>query len=272
MKSYLLRLSICLLCSGLYTASFAQKLNLNKGDKYKIITVMSSNLAMTRNGKQLDYKFKSSITKTLDVTSASEMGYNIEVTTNHITDTIASSDQKLAYSSDRVADPNSKIESGLSKLIGQKHLLNLDKSGKIVKVNDPEKANADSKIANSSSLYYRALVTGNFLNFGPSFKLPLSAKKGAVWTDSITNGQWKSNMTFTVDDVKETFTKITYRGTEVEPGINSNVNGAVIVDNATGVVLRRVIQIVTVSKVAVGDKSYLAARKKLISEICVKEK
>jgi hypothetical protein len=272
MKSYLLKLSMCLLCSVLYTVSFAQDLNLKKGDKYTIATLLSANMAIKRNDKQLNFSFKSAVTKSYHVTDANEMGYTIDVTTNHITDTIAAFDQKLAYSSDRAADPNSEIETGLSKMIGQTYLLSLDKSSKIVKVNDAEKAMADMKVAASAALYHKPLATGNFLNFGANFKLPAAAKKGTVWTDSATNGQLKLKTTYTIDEIQPTFTKILFRGTEIQAGINSNVNGALILENSTGVVLRRVLNIVTISKVTVGDKSFLAARKTLVSEICLKEK
>jgi hypothetical protein len=272
MNRYISILSMCLFCLSLCKVAHAQKLNVNKGSEYKIITMMSSTMAMKRGNKQLDFTSMSAVTKSYRVTEANDAGYKLAITTDKITDTITGFDQKLAYSSVRAADPNSAIETELSKMVGQTQTLSLDKAGKITQIDDMKKANKDAKIASATGLYHKSLVVGYALNFGANLKLPADAKKGTMWTDEASNGGKTSKTDFKVEEVKATTTRVSLIGNDKEPGISTAAIGELIIDNATGVVLHRIIKSTTVSNVGVGDKSYLTARKNLISEYCIKVK
>ncbi|MES2418977.1 MAG: DUF6263 family protein [Bacteroidota bacterium] len=272
MKIYISALSIFLLCTNIYTVASAQQLILNKGDEYKITTMLSSSMAMKRGDKQIDLTSMSSVTKSYQVTEASDNSYKLSITMNHIADTVNAFNQKLAYSSNRAADPNSAIETALSKMIGETHTVSLDKTGKITQVADAAKATANIQVAAISGLYNKALTVGNTLNFGAGFKLPTGAKKGTTWTETQTKGEAITNTTFTVEASTTTATSISFKSESRQPGINTNLNGLLVMDNTTGVILQRVVKTNSLSNEIVGDKTYAASRKSIISEICYKVK
>lgn len=273
MKKYISTLSIFLFCISLATAVNAQKLNLNKGDEYKVTTVMSTNMQMKRGDKQADYKYMSSITKAYNVTDANDNGYNLAITTKHIADTIDAFNQKLAYSTDRAADANSSIETALSKMVGETQTLSLDKSGKITQVGDMAKASLHAQVAGVAGVYNKSLVNGSFLNFGATFNLPTDAKKGTKWNETTTKGTSTEKTTYTVESVTATTTKVAVKSEQSMPGSNTNLNGILIVDNATGVVLQRIVKLNTLSNESTADgKKYMVSRLNTISEVITKVK
>jgi hypothetical protein len=272
MKKYISTLGISLFFAGLCTVANAQKLDLNKGDEYKITTNMSSSMAMKRGDKQLDFKSVSSITKAYNVTEADDNGYKLNITTTHIADTIDAFNQKLAYNTNRAADASSAIETALSKLIGETQTLSLDKSGKITEVGDLAKATNERQVAAMAGLYNKSLANGNTFNFGSSFKLPTGANVGTTWNENNSAGRSTSKTTFTVEFVSATNTRVGFKSEESQPGSATNMNGVLLMDNATGVILQRVIKMNTVSNEEVDGKTYVVSRKNTISEACVKVK
>lgn len=272
MKKNISTLSIFLFCTSIATVVNAQKLNLNKGDEYKVTTVMSSSTQMKRGDKQVDTKSMSSITKTYNVTEANDNGYKLAITTKHIADTIDAFNQKFAYSTDRAADASSSIEMALSKMVGETQTLSLDKSGKITQVGDMAKASANAEVATMAGVYNKSLENGNFLNFGAIFTLPANAKKGTKWDETITKGESIENITYAVESITATTTTISIKSEQKMPGSATSANGLILMDNATGVVLERVVKLNTFSNESVDGKSYLASRLNAISEVITKVK
>lgn len=272
MKKNITTLSTFLFCISVATAANAQKLNLNKGDEYKVTTVMSSSIQMKRGDKQIDSKSMSSITKAYNVTEANANGYNLAITTKHIADTIEAFNQKLAYSSNRAADASSSLETALSKMVGEVHTVSLDKSGKITQVGDPAKASANAQVAGMTGLYNKSLANGNFLNFGTAFSLPAGAKKGSKWNDTKTIGQSTEKTTYTVEATTATTTTVSFKTEQSMPCSNANLNGMLIMDNETGVVLQRIVKLNSLSNESVEGKSYSVNRLNTISEVTTKVK
>lgn len=272
MKKYISTLSICLFCASIATVVNAQKLNLNKGDEYKVTTVLSSSEQMKRGDKQIDSKSISSITKLYNVTDANDKGYKLAITTKHIADTIEAFNQKLAYSTDRAADANSSIETALSKMVGEVQTLSLDKTGKITQVGNMAKASENAGFAAEAKIYNKFLENGNFLNFGAIFTIPANAKRGTKWNETITKGESVENLTYAIEDITSATTTVSIKSEQKMPGAAITANGIILMDNATGVVLERVVKINTFSKESVDGKSYLASRLSTIAEITTKVK
>lgn len=270
MNKYISTLSFFLFCASITTMVNAQKLNLNKGDEYKVTTVMSSSSQMKRGEKQIDQQSMSSITKQYTVTDANDNGYKLAITTKHIADTIDAFNQKLAYSSDRAANASSSIETALSKMVGEVHTVSLDKSGKITQVGDM--ANANAEVAGNAGVYYKLLENGKFLNFGAIFILPANAKKGTKWNETITKGESTEKIAYLVESITATTTSVSFTVEQAMPGSATNANGLILMDNATGVVLERALKLNTFSKESQDGKSYLASRLRTIVEVTTKVK
>jgi hypothetical protein len=273
MRMKIKMLILALLGSGLGSVVNAQQLNLKKGDKYTVVTFMNTNMGAIRGDKQIDFQYRSSVTKSYTVTAASDQGYQLNITTENVTDTIDAFNQKLAFDSKRATDPNSEIETALSKMVGQTQTLSLDRDGRITKVGNKDMAVADENLSLENGIYAKSLKDGNTLNFGPDFKLPVAAKVGTQWTVATNEGDLVKNTKYTITEIAANFTKVTFTSKQTMPGMITNSNGAMLIDNTTGIVLQRIIKFHNVSNEVNGDdKNYQVARKGIINEICVKLK
>jgi hypothetical protein len=214
----------------------------------------------------------SSITKLYNVTDANDNGYNLAITTKHIADTIDAFNQKLAYSSDRAANASSSLETLLSKMVGEVHTVSLDKTGKITQVGDAAKASANAQVAGMTGLYNKSLTNGTTLNFGTTFSLPVGAKKGTKWNETTTKGQSTEKTSYLVESTTAATSKVSFKTEQSMPGSNTNLNGILILDNATGVVLQRIVKLNTLSNESTEGKTYSVSRKNTISEVITKVK
>lgn len=266
--SYVLGLSLLCLTFGLN----AQQLNLSQGQEYKITTALSTSSAMQRGDKSMMLSSISYVTNTYTVSEANAQGYKIKITTTHIADTINAFNQKLAYNTNAPADPKSEIETALKKLIGNSYTIGINKAGKITSVEDLQNIQAYALVAAAAGLYYKEIKVGNTLNFGAFFKLPEQAKVGYSWPEERNTDQAKAKITYTIEKVTAKQTQISYKTEESQQGVNTNVNGALLLDNETGVVMVRVVKANALSNEAIEGKIFMANRKRDIVESCVKIK
>lgn len=268
MKKYII--VFALFFCGFSIIATAQKLNLAKGDEYKITTLMSSTMAMKRGDKQLDFTFMSSLTNTVKVKEANANGYDLAITTTHIADTLDAFNQKLAYSSNRAANAGSAIETALSKMIGETQTVSLDQSGKITQVGNMAKAKSNAEMAAAVGLHYADLTIGNTINLGADFNLPAGATAGTTWNENKKVGDLSAKTAFKVETKDAKITKVSFKTEQSETGVNTISSGILFLDTTTGVVLQRVTAINSLSNESEDGKEYVASRKKMISEICEK--
>lgn len=272
MKIYISTIGLCLLLSGVSTIVNGQNLNLKKGDEYKITTVMSSSTSMKRGDKTLDIKSMSKITKTVGVAESTENGYNLNMTVTNIADTVDAFNQKLAYNTNRAADPASTIETELYNMVGGTQTLNLDKAGKIIQVGNVAKAASDAETAADAGVYFENLTVGNTIKLGADFKLPAGYAKGSTWKDNTKVGELTRNTTYKVEETTADFTKVSFTTEQKDTGFNININGALVMDNNTGVVVQRVLKTDSKSNESLDGKTFITATKRILSEVAEKVK
>lgn len=272
MKIYLFSIGFCLVLSGFAAVVNAQDLNLNKGDEYRITTVMSSSSAMKRGDKTLEMQSMSKLIKTYKVTEVTANGYNLAMSVTNVADTINAVGQKLAYNSNRAADPASAIETALSKMVGASTTLNLDKSGKVTQVDNIAKTKSNAEAASSAGVYYDNPTVGNILVLGANFKLPAGFAKGSTWKESTKVGDATVKTTYNVEETTATETKVAYMSEITQTGNNTNVSGALVLDNKSGIVVQRILKTDSKSNLSLDGKNFITAEKRIISEICEKVK
>lgn len=266
MKIYISTIGLCLLFGGVSTVVNAQDLNLNKGDEYKVTTVMSSSSSMKRGDKTLDFKSISKLTKSYTVTDATSNGYNLSMSVTNIADTIDAFNQKLAYNTNSAADPASTIETGLRNLVGATHTLNLDKSGKVTQVGNMEKAMSDAAVAANAGVYYDNFTIGKALKLGANFKLPAGAAKGTTWKDDTKVGGVSTKTSYKVEEISAKQTKVSFISEATQTGANTNTSGVMILDNNSGVVVQRVLKIDSKGNSSLDGKTFITATKRTLSE------
>lgn len=272
MKKYISTIGLCLLLGGVNTVVNAQNLNLNKGDEYKVTTLMSSSSSMKRGDKTLDVKSISKLTKSYMVTDATNSGYNLSMSVTNVADTIDGFNQKLAYNSNRAADPASAIETGLRNLVGTTHALNLDKSGKVTQVANADKAMSDAAVAGSAGVYFDNMAVGKTLKLGANFKLPAGASKGTTWKEENKASGVTTKTTYKVDETSAKQTKVSFTSESAQTGINTNTSGVMVLDNNSGVVVQRVLKIDSKGNSSLDGKTFITSTKRTLSESCEKVK
>lgn len=272
MKTYISTIGLCLLLIGVSTIANGQNLNLKKGDQYKITTVMSTSTSMKRGDKIIDIKSMSKITKSVGVAEATGNGYNLNMTVTNIADTIDAFNQKLAYNTNRAADPASTIETELYNMVGGTQTLNLDKTGKITQIGNMSKAASDAETAANAGVYFDNLTIGNTLKLGANFKLPAGYAKGTTWKDNTKVGELTKNTTYKVEETTADFTKVSFTTEQKDIGLNININGALVMDNNTGVVVQRILKTDSKSNESVEGKTFITATKIILSEVAEKVK
>jgi|GEM_PF-3223602 len=271
-KSIQAGFALLLISATAYAQSGKETLKLQNGDEYKKVTSMSSAVSMTQGSKKMDYTTRSTVTKSYQVTAADAQGYAITVTTKKVADTIENGGNKLQYSTDRPADTASAVERGLKQMTLLPAQVNVDKSGKITQLDEVTKKFFDADLYSYTGVYAKRLVTGNNFTLGANFSIPATAKKGSSWKESKKEGKAKIETTYTIKEVNDKQTTVTFVSAITEPGTNSNLNGLFVLENATGVIAQRIIKTNTVGKITKNGTEISAARKDVISEVCYKVK
>ena len=270
MKIYISTIGLCLTLCGISTVVNAQNLNLSKGDEYKITTVLSSSTSMKRGDKTLDTKSMSVLTKAYKVTEADGNGYNLSMSITNIADTIDSSNQKFAYNTNRAADPASTTETALRQMVGTIHTLNLDKSGKVTQVGNMAKVTSDANVASQAGVYFDNFEVGKTLKLGANFALPAGFAKGTTWKENTKFGDGTANTTYKVEETSANQTKVSFVTLAKQTGVNTNLSGAVILDNNSGVVVQRIIKTDSKANSSLEGKTFIVSEKKTLSEVAEK--
>jgi hypothetical protein len=235
------------------------------GEEFQREVMVRSNCVLQRGSQKLDVSSSSTMVRLYNVTNASALGASISISTAKLVDTIRAMDQSFIYSSAKAADPNSVIQIGLQSLARAKLQLGVDNKGLIIETKPPVKLN-DTLVSFSGIQpeYFQAGTTLPFLaNFPPGNAL----KKGYSWSATTP----KTQTTYTIYATTPRTTTITYKSSELEKNLNSRINGTMIIDNNTGLVLKRYSQAVSTGYEVVNGVVYTATRRTAITETCIKK-
>lgn len=252
----------------IYTAN-AQTLHpdtkFKKGDEFQRQIVIKSNCVLQRGGQTLNISTFSAVTKLYKVNETANKGASINVTINKIIDTVNALGHKVVYNSDNKPDPSSDIQMTLSQMIGKPAVIAVDETGKVL--------TAQKQLPGSDTqLWFVGIqpeyfAPGNNVEFMLDFPANSFLKKGYTWADNSAS----TSTTYTINSVTGRTTTITYTSTDLQGNLNSKTNGVLLIDNDSGVILKRSTQSVTTGYVVVKGVVYTAIRRTATSEICYKK-
>jgi hypothetical protein len=236
---------------------------LKKGDEYQRQILVRSNSLLQRGGQRLNLHTYSDVTKLYNINETNDRE-TVNITINKIVDTIDALGQKVVFDSDKRPDPDSYIQTSLLQLLGKTAQVSIDEYGKILSVQ--KRLPADDTLLSFTGIQNENLAKGNLLEFTTDLPPGPILKKGYNWKDSTANTVTK----FMVYAVSSRTTTITYSTTDYSGNLNSRINGVLLVENESGLVLKRSTQSVTTGYELVKGVIYTATRRTATTEICYK--
>jgi hypothetical protein len=239
-------------------------LSLKKGDEFHRQIVIKSNCLLQRGGQKLNLSTYSSVLKTYKINEVNGNHVAVSVTINKIIDSLNALGQKVAFNSDKRADPNSFIQMALLQMIGKPAVVSIDGKGKILAVQ--KQLPMDDTLLSFTGIQNEYLAAGHLLEFTTDFPANPFIKKGYTWTDSTAS----MVSHFTIYAVNSRTTTITYSTTNLAGNLNSRINGVMLVDNESGIILKRSTQSVSTGYELVKGVIYTATRRTATSEVCYK--
>jgi hypothetical protein len=152
----------------------------------------------------------------------------------------------------------------LLQMIGKTAMVSVDEKGKILTI--AKQLPMDDTLLSFTGIQNEPLATGHMLEFTTDFPANPFMRKGYAWTDSTSSAVSR----FTIYAVNNRTTTITYSTTSLAGNLNSRINGVMLVDNGTGLILKRSTQSVTTGYELVKGVIYTATRRTATSEVCYK--
>jgi len=236
-----------------------------KGDEFQRQVLTKSNCVLQRGGQTLHVSSFSIVIKTYKVTDVSEKGVYFTITTDKLIDTINAMDQNLVYNSGKPVDPNSAIQAGLQKIVNTQSIVLVNNKGEILSLKAHTAVN--DTLLSFTGIQPEYLLPGATLQFIADFPVNPAFKKGYSWTNSTPS----KTTNYTVYDISGRTTTITHKTSILGGNLNSRINGSMLIDNFSGVILKRYSQSVSAGYEIVNGIVYTATRRTAVTEVNIKK-
>jgi hypothetical protein len=260
--SFLLVISIC------DAQTVHRDFKFKKGDEFERQLAVKSNCVMQRGGQKLNISTYSAVTKSYKVSDVTNGNATIHITFNKVIDSINAMGRKVSFNSEKTPDPNSDIQMSLYQLIGKSAIISADSKGTILSVKRPEPV-SDTLMA-FTGIQSENLFPNNQLEFVLDFPANFFLKKGYTWTD--VNAVYNVyNTTYTIYAVTSRTTTITYKSSVLKDAMSTRINGVMLIDNDSGIILKRSMQSVTTGYEEIKGVIYTVIRRSATSEVCYKK-
>lgn len=201
-------LSLALLAISLTAAAQTTKIDVKKGQKYKVESTTRQNSSAEVMGQTMENNTDSKTTMLYEILTAGQDGISLQSTVTKMTVTASAMGQDLSYDSDKT-DNAGPLADILSPLLNKPNTLQLDDKGVITK-QDQEASSTQSALTGGTTatvttdLFIPALI-GKELKAGDSFTDTFTVKKEKY--DSRDSG------TYTVKAIENGLATISYTGT-----------------------------------------------------------
>ena len=254
MKRKLLGLPILLFFASTSFTQSIGKVVLNKGQKF--IQEATGNILVSQEmmGQQMQSKIDISSTNTLEVTNVKDTSYSLTNTITKMKMNMSAMGQDMSYDSDR-EDNDSMMSNSMGKMINDPQSFEISPMGKLI-----SKSDTTSELTNNDMMSGLQNVLGNSDAF---LAMPLKAKAGYSWVDSVDKDGSRSNMTYTIKELRGNDATVSVKGAmqmsqkaeaqNVEFTNNSTgaISGELVIDAKTGIIKQRNTAIETTGTVEV---------------------
>ena len=235
------------------------------GDEFQRQVITKSNCVLQRGSQTLHVGSVSNMVKTYKVTDASEKGATFAISIDKLIDTVNAMDQNLVYNSAKPGDANSIIHAGLQKMVNTQPIVSVNHKGEVLNLKRPVSVN--DTLLSFTGIQPERLLPGSTLLFMIDFPVNPALKKGYSWIDATSSAQ----TAYTIYAISGRTTTITYKTSVLGGNLNSRINGSILVDNLTGIILKRYSQSVSTGYEMVNGVVYTATRRTATTEVSIKK-
>jgi hypothetical protein len=236
--------SLALLAASLTGTAQTTKIDVQKGQKYKVENSTKQSSSAEVMGQTMENNSDSKTTTLFEILAAGQEGINLQSTVTKMAITASAMGQEMSFDSDKT-DNTGPLADMLSGMVNKPNNVQLNDKGLIIK-QDEEGNSASSALTGGNTatittdLFIPALI-GKELKVGDSFTDTFSVKKEKY--DSRDSG------TYTVKAIENGLATISYSGTQVvnaaieQMGMemntysNNTVKSDLYVDIKTGLLL-----------------------------------
>lgn len=237
------------------------------GEEYQTEILTYSKAVVQRGKQSLNVNTVSTVTKVYTNTLANERGYTFNVKIKSMRNDIDAMGQKLVHSSDIKSDTSSVILRALDFMLNKPVDVQVNKYGIIQSFTDYKAEMATDTLVAFAGIQPEAFEKGTLLSFIADFTYNPNIKKNFSWGDSIEIDKQRLKTKFWVEDITEKTSIIKFTSNITTKLLNSNQNGTYVIDNATGIIMEKILYTISTGyQISAGGIVYAVSRSTSVSE------
>jgi len=251
-------------------SSFAQDghriFNFKNNAEYQTDIVINSKSIVQRGKQVLNVNSTSNITKLSKVMEVGDKGFTFSIKIKNINDQIDAMGKKLNYSSSTGSE-GSTIKGALDYMVNKPVELKINKHGIIETFTEDKVELATDTLIAFAGIQPEVFQKGILFGLVADITYTKNLLKGHNWTEASTAEKEKITTKFWIESVNEANTVLKFTSSSIGKLINSNSNGTYLVDNKSGLILEKLVYVVSVGyQVSAGGIVYGVSRSANISE------
>lgn len=237
------------------------------GDEYETEMITNSNAVLKRGNQILNINSTTNATKSYKVQSATADGTNLTVEIKSMDNVIEALGEKLHFNSANKVDSSSTILRALDFMVKKPVKVALDKYAVIKESTDYRAELATDTLVSFAGLKPEFFEKGTLFSLLADITYNKNIQKGYTWSDTVVMDKQKLVSKWTIESMTEKNTVVKFNTTITGKLVNSNSNGTYVVENATGLVVEKLVYSVSVGyQISAGNTVYAVSRSTSIAE------
>lgn len=253
-------------------ASFAQDghrvFNFANNAEYQTNILVNSKSIIQRGKQILKVNSTSDVSKISKVTAVGDKDYTFNIRIKNIDNLIDAMGKKLHYNSSTGLN-GSTIKNALDYMINKPVDLKVNKYGIIESFTADQVELATDTLIAFAGIQAEIFQKGTLFGLVADITYTKNLQKGHTWTDVLTTDKEKITTKFWIENINEANTVLKFTSSSIGKLINSNSNsnGTYLVDNKTGIILEKLVYVISVGyQVSAGGIVYGVSRSTNIFE------
>ncbi|WP_316770400.1 hypothetical protein [Pedobacter frigiditerrae] len=221
--------------------------------EYQTDITVNSRSIIQRGKQVLHINSTSNVSKTSKVIAIGDKGYTFNIKIKGMDNLIDGMGKKLHYNSASGLD-GSTIKSALDYMVNKSVDLKVNKYGIIESFDNEQVEFATDTLLAFAGIQPEVFQKGKLFDLVADITYTKNLLKGHNWTDVSTTANEKITTKFWIENINETNIVLKFTSSSIGKLINSNSNGTYLVDNKTGIILEKLVYVVSVGYQISADK------------------
>ena len=238
-----------------------------QGDEFQTEILTNSNSTLKRGTQTLNISSTTTATKLYKVITATDKEYGFAIEIKKMDNVIETLGQKLHFNSETTFDSTSTILRALNFMMKKPINLLINKYGVIQSSTDYKAEMATDTLVSFAGLQPEVFEKGTLFGLVADLSYSKTLAKGFSWSDSVVVNNQKLKTKFMIEEITENNTIIKFNSSITGKLLNSNTNGAYVINNITGLITEKFIYSVSVGyQISAGNTVYAVSRSTSITE------